>query len=58
MEVVDITQFFHLDITTAIPDLFALYSFALVGGMAMAIFLHLASSAVFGLFGLLDIKDK
>lgn len=58
METVDITQFFYLDITAAIPDLFSLYSFALVGGMSIAIFLHLASSAVFGLIGLLDIKDK
>lgn len=58
MEVIDITQFFHLDVTTAVSDLFAIYSLALVGGMGMAIFLHLASAAVFGLIGLLDIKEK
>lgn len=58
MELVDITQFFYLDVSTEIPDLMALYSFALIGGMSIAIFLHMASAAVFGLIGLLDIKEK
>ncbi|MBD5493988.1 MAG: hypothetical protein HDR12_06340 [Lachnospiraceae bacterium] len=58
MESVDITEFMHLDISTAIPDLFNIFGYALIGGITMAIMFHMASTVVFGLIEFLDIKDK
>lgn len=58
MESIEIVKFMYLDISTAIPDLINAFGIAFVGGITIAILLHLASAAVFGLIGLLDIKDK
>lgn len=58
MESIDITNFMYLDFSTMIPDLLNAFGIAFFGGITLAIFLHLASYAVFGLMELLNIKEK
>ena len=58
IEIIDITQFMHLDISYWLPEILKIFSFGIISGMSVVILLHLASFAVFGLIEFLDIKDK